>query len=163
MGRGDTPGGGEARRPVRDAGRSLRILLVEDNVDVAGSLKLLLELEGHSASVARTGEEALEEARKAAEEAGKAAERAGKAAERVGGRPFDLILCDIHLSGPLDGYAVARAFRADPSLAEISLAAVTGYGQERDRRDAAEAGFDFHLTKPVELPTLRSLLARLGA
>ena len=72
------------------------------------------------------------------------------------------MLCDIGLPGSLDGYAVARAFRADPELRSAFLIALTGYGQEEDRRRALEAGFDTHLTKPADLDDLRRLLAEGG-
>jgi CheY-like chemotaxis protein len=62
----------------------------------------------------------------------------------------------------MDGYAVARAFRADPELRPTFLIALTGYGQEEDRRRALDAGFDTHLTKPADLDVLRRLLAEAG-
>jgi CheY-like chemotaxis protein len=61
-----------------------------------------------------------------------------------------LVLCDIGLPGGMDGFAVARALRADPATAGAYLVALTGYGQPEDRVKALEAGFDVHLTKPVD-------------
>jgi CheY-like chemotaxis protein len=61
----------------------------------------------------------------------------------------------------MDGYEVARQLRADPTLAGVRLIAVTGYGQETDRRRAEEAGFDAHLVKPIDLPQLKRLLAEM--
>jgi CheY-like chemotaxis protein len=115
-----------------------RCLIIEDNVDAAESLSLLLQLIGHEAEVAYDGVEGVEKAR--------------------GFRP-EVVLCDIGLPGQLDGYAVARSFRADPELRSAYLIALTGYGQEEDRRRALAAGFDTHLTKPADLDTLRRLLA----
>lgn len=119
---------------------ALRVLLVEDNVDVADSLSVLLELDGHQVDVAGDGGDALETARR---------------------RAPDIVLCDIGLPGTMDGYAVARAFREDPRLSGVTLVAVTGYAQPSDRDEAAEAGFDAHLSKPVELTSLRRLFGRL--
>jgi CheY-like chemotaxis protein len=112
--------------------------VIEDNVDAAESLGLLLELIGHPAEVALDGAAGLAAARRL---------------------PPDIVLCDIGLPGALDGYAVARAFRADPDLRAAFLIALTGYGREEDRRRALEAGFDTHLTKPADLDDLRRLLA----
>jgi two-component system CheB/CheR fusion protein len=121
------PGGARARR----------CLIIEDNVDAAESLSLLLQLTGHEADVAFDGSAGVEKARSF--------------------RP-EVVLCDIGLPGLLDGYGVARAFRADPELRSAFLIALTGYGQEEDRRRALEAGFDTHLTKPADLDALRLLL-----
>jgi CheY-like chemotaxis protein len=71
----------------------------------------------------------------------------------------DVVLCDIGLPGGLDGYAVARELRADPAFAGLRLIALTGYGQAEDQRQAHEAGFDLHLTKPVDPAKLLQLLA----
>jgi CheY-like chemotaxis protein/nitrogen-specific signal transduction histidine kinase len=119
--------------------RSRRCLVIEDNVDAAESLALLLELSGHETAVAFDGAAGLETARSF--------------------RP-DVVLCDIGLPGGLDGHGVARAFRADPDLRSAFLIALTGYGQEEDRRRALEAGFDAHLTKPADIEELKRMLAR---
>ena len=87
------------------------------------------------------------------------AERGLEQARRF--RP-EVVLCDIGLPGALDGYDVAKALRADPELKSAFLIALTGYGQEEDRRRALEAGFDAHLTKPADLGVLRRLLASAG-
>jgi CheY-like chemotaxis protein len=100
-------------------------------------MRLLLELSGHQPAVAHTGVAALELARQF--------------------RP-EIVLCDIGLPGGMDGYAVARAFRADPERRGMYLIALTGYGQEEDVRRAREAGFDVHLTKPVDIGQLERLL-----
>lgn len=118
-----------------------RCLVIEDHVDTAESLALLLRLIGHEVEVAFDAAQGLETAR--------------------GFRP-EVILCDIGLPGALDGYGAARAFRADPELRSAYLIALTGYGLEEDRRKALEAGFDTHLTKPADLDALRRLLAAAG-
>jgi CheY-like chemotaxis protein len=101
-------------------------------------MRFLLEHLGHEVRVAPDGEEALAAVRE--------------------WRP-DVVLCDIGLPGSIDGYALARMIRADPELAEIRLIAVTGYGQEGDRLRTEEAGFDLHLTKPVQPSRLVEILA----
>lgn len=116
--------------------RPRRCLLIEDHVDAAESLAMLLELIGHEVEVAFDGPGGLEKARTL--------------------RP-EVVLCDIGLPG-MDGYAVARALRAAPETRAAFLIALTGYGQDDDRRRALEAGFDAHLLKPVDLEALRRLL-----
>ena len=69
-----------------------------------------------------------------------------------------MVLLDIGLPG-LSGYDVARRLRAEPALADTLLIAVTGWGSETDKRRSAEAGFDRHLTKPVEAAALEAVLA----
>jgi PAS domain S-box-containing protein len=120
--------------------RSRRCLIIEDHADAAESLALLLRLAGHEAEVAADADEGLERAQQF--------------------RP-EVVLCDIGLPGTMDGYGVARAFRADPELRSTCLIALTGYGQEEDRRRALEAGFDAHLTKPADLDALKRLLGGL--
>ncbi len=130
------PAGAAATQPgPRPVGR--RILIIEDNPDTAESLRLLLTLTGHEAEVALTGPAGLQAARKY--------------------RP-EVVVCDIGLPGGMDGYAVARALRTDPDLAATYLIAATGYGQAEDQRRARAAGFDAHLTKPVEFDDLQRLL-----
>ena len=126
-----------ARRPT---GGGLRILVVEDKPDAAEMLRILLVLLGHEVAVAHTGPEGVEAARRG---------------------PPDVVLCDIGLPG-LDGYGVARALRQDPATAGVRLIAVTGYGSDEDRRRSREAGFDLHLTKPVDPADLQPLLTRPG-
>jgi two-component system, chemotaxis family, CheB/CheR fusion protein len=122
-------------------GRPRRCLIIEDNVDAAESMGLLLELAGHEVALATDGPSGLEKARQL--------------------RP-EVVLCDIGLPGGMDGHAVARAFRADPDLASACLIALTGYGQEEDRRRALDAGFDAHLTKPADLERLKRLVEECG-
>jgi signal transduction histidine kinase/CheY-like chemotaxis protein len=117
---------------------SRRVLVVDDNADIAESLAGLLQDLGHTVRTAHAGPQALEVAREF--------------------RP-ELILLDIGLPG-MDGYEVARRLRADPELSGLLVVALSGYGQEEDRRRAREAGFDEHLTKPVGLAALQPLLDR---
>ncbi|BDG09541.1 hybrid sensor histidine kinase/response regulator [Anaeromyxobacter paludicola] len=123
------------------APRRLRVLVVEDNRDVADSLVELVEAFGHEVRLAHAGPDALAEARAA---------------------PPDVLLCDIGLPG-MSGYEVASAFRADPALRGARLVAVSGYAQPEDRRRAAEAGFDEHVAKPPDPAALERLLARVAA
>ena len=116
-----------------------RVLVVEDNVDAADTLRELLEAWGHTVEVAHDGVAALERARAF--------------------RP-DVVLCDIGLPG-MDGYAVARGIRADPALAATVLVALTGYALSEDQRRAADAGFSRHLSKPVPAHVLEDVLASL--
>jgi len=114
----------------------LSILVIEDNADTRDVLKLMLEVEGASVETAENGEQGL------------------RAAERL--RP-DIVLCDIGLPD-IDGFEVARRIRARTDLAVSRLIALTGYGQAEDMRQAIKAGFDAHLTKPVNLDQLMALL-----
>jgi PAS domain S-box-containing protein len=117
---------------------SLRILVVDDRRDASFPIMKLLQLDGHDVQIATDGPTGIE------------------LAQRF--RP-QVVLCDIGLPG-MSGYDVARAFRVDAKLAGAYLIAATGYGQDEDRRAAADAGFDHHLTKPVDITTLRAVLAR---
>ena len=117
-----------------------RILVVDDNVDAAESLSDLLESLGQETRTAHSGPAALQAA--------------------LDFRP-DLVLLDIGLPG-ISGYEVAKRFRADESLAGATLVAVTGWGAEEDKRKAAEAGFDVHLTKPIEMRDIERVLVRSG-
>jgi PAS domain S-box-containing protein len=129
--------------PLTDgaAGRRLRILIIEDNEDAARTLGVLLARYGHEVATAYTGRTGVD--------------RAGQ------WRP-DVVLCDLGLP-EMDGYDVARTLRGDPATASARLIAVSGYGQEDDRRQAHQAGFDLHLTKPVDPTELQQVLATLRA
>jgi CheY-like chemotaxis protein len=74
----------------------------------------------------------------------------------------EVVLLDIRLPG-MDGYEVARRLRRLPGMERVALVALTGWGQEEDRRQSVEAGFDDNLVKPVDLVTLQALLARVVA
>jgi CheY-like chemotaxis protein len=115
--------------------------VIEDHADAAESLAALLQLSGHEVEVAFDGAAGLELSRRLAPE---------------------VVLCDIGLPGAMDGYGVARALRAAPETRSAFLIALTGYGQDEDRRLALEAGFDAHLTKPADLDALYRLLASAG-
>ncbi|WP_198320733.1 hybrid sensor histidine kinase/response regulator [Azohydromonas aeria] len=116
-----------------------RVLVVDDNVDAADSLAMMLQLIGHEARAVHDGAAALEQA--------------------PAWQP-DIVLLDIGLPG-MDGYEVARRLRADAALAGTLLVALTGWGSEADKRRSAEAGFDAHLTKPVALGDVEAVLARV--
>jgi CheY-like chemotaxis protein/two-component sensor histidine kinase len=116
---------------------SRRVLVVDDNVDAANSLALLLKLSGHDVQAAYDGPSAL------------------LVAETF--HP-QLVLLDIGMPG-MDGYEVARRLRKQQDHQTAVLAALTGWGQEEDRRRAMEAGFDYHFVKPIEPDALEQLLA----
>ena len=118
--------------------RKFLVLIVEDNIDAADALAVLVQLLGHSADVAYDGRGALE------------------ALERI--RP-DVMLIDIGLPD-IDGFEVARRARLLPAGEKMLLAALSGYGQDGDKQRAREAGFDHHLTKPIEMDALTKLLGR---
>ena len=126
------PGAGEEQR----AAVARRVLVVDDQRDVADSLALLLQALGCEVEVARDGLEAVE------------------AAGRF--RP-DLVLLDIGMPR-LDGYAACRRIREHPWGKHMTVIALTGWGQEDDRLKTQEAGFDGHLIKPVEPAVLLDLL-----
>jgi signal transduction histidine kinase len=137
----DAPGGAcESSFVVKDAGigasKTCRVLVVDDNVDSAESLSVVLSLEGHKTKTAHDGPTALELARAF--------------------RP-QVTLLDIGLPG-MSGYEVARELRKQPGGRKAKLIALTGYGQEEDQRKSREAGFDHHLTKPVDYDALASLI-----
>jgi ADP-ribose pyrophosphatase len=112
----------------RATGRRIRALVVEDDVDSAESMRLLLEDLGCEAIIALNGPAAIEAALAA---------------------PPDIIFLDINLPG-MDGYAVARRLRAESWGPRVVMVAVTGYGREEDRRQAEAAGFDIHFVKPAD-------------
>jgi signal transduction histidine kinase len=118
---------------------SRRVLIIDDNVDAADSLALVLELDGHVTKTGYSAQEALEQA--------------------VAFEP-DVILLDIGLP-EMDGYEVARRLRALGRAEGVKLIALTGYGQVEDLRRAHEAGFDNHLVKPVDFESLTRCLAGL--
>lgn len=120
---------------------SRRILVVDDNRDSADSLALLLQSMGHEVQTAYDGVEALDTMR---------------------GFSPQLILLDIGMPR-MNGYEAARRIRDLPDGEKLMLVAMTGWGQEEDKRRAEEAGFNRHLTKPVDPELLDELLAQLGA
>jgi PAS domain S-box-containing protein len=118
---------------------SVRALIVDDNIDAAATLSLLLQLAGHTTCLAHDGPEAL------------------KAATEF--KP-DVVLLDLGLPG-MDGYEVARVIRRMPELGRPVLVAVTGWGGPDDRARTKQAGFDEHLTKPVDISMIELLLTAL--
>jgi CheY-like chemotaxis protein/nitrogen-specific signal transduction histidine kinase len=131
--------GAAAAESSQPAARALKILVVEDNVDSAEMMSFLLRLGGHEVRTAHDGQEALEAARVFVPQA---------------------VLCDIGLPG-MNGYEVAERLREQPAFQETPLIALTGYGEEEARRRSKEAGFDYHLVKPVEPEVLDALLDSL--
>jgi len=123
--------------PVGEAATPMSVLVVDDNADASESLAVLLRLSGHEVEVAANGESALA--------------LAGTFRPQV-------VLLDLGLPG-MDGFEVARRLRARPELAATRLIAITGYGQASDRQATAAAGFERHLTKPVDVDSLLALLA----
>jgi two-component system CheB/CheR fusion protein len=113
-----------------------RVLVIEDNVDAADSLREALMLAEHEVVVAYRGPDGLKKAREF--------------------KP-DVVLCDIGLP-EMDGYQVARAIRADDQLRNVQLIALTGYALPQDLAKAKEAGFDQHLAKPPSLEKLEEVL-----
>jgi len=116
-----------------------RVLVIEDNIDAATSLRQALALDGHFVEIAYNGAEGLEKLRTVRS---------------------DVVLCDIGLPG-MSGYEVARSIRADEALGKVVLVAVTGYSQPDEVARAKEAGFDVHMTKPPSMEKLRELLSLL--
>ena len=128
-----------AARPLPPARARLRILIIEDNVDAADSLREALELGGHVIEVANDGPDGLAKARASVPE---------------------VVLCDIGLPG-MDGYDVARMLRSDAAFKTTHLVALSGYALPEDLQRASEAGFERHLAKPPSLEKLEELLGSL--
>ena len=125
------------QEPTQHGLLSRKVLVVDDNVDAAESAAVLLRLWGHTVRSVNDGLSVLQAARDFQPE---------------------VILLDIGLPG-MTGYEVARQLRADPNFGSLVLAAMTGYGQDEDRRRSKEAGFDHHLTKPIDPHKLEALVA----
>ena len=118
---------------------SHRVLIIEDNLDSAETLKMLLEINGHIASTATSGAIGLSAC--------------------ASFKPT-VVFCDIGLPD-MTGYDVARKLRKMPETERAFLVALTGYGMDEDKNLAQEAGFDRHLTKPVDPDVIEKLLASL--
>jgi len=127
---------------LADEGHStrLRVLVVDDNKDATDSLELLLDSMGQQVFTAYDGSTALSAVRTF--------------------KP-DVVLLDIGMPD-MSGYQVAQAIRADASLAQPTLVAVTGWGQEADRQRATEAGFQYHFVKPLSEGVLKTILAEVS-
>ena len=125
---------------VKPAGGSLRVLVVEDNVDAAETMALVLGAFGHDVRTAQDGLSGLEVAIKY--------------------QPH-VVLLDIGLPG-IDGFEVARRLRLQPTLKNIVLVAMTGYGEVAARQRSQEAGFDHHLVKPADFGKLQEILSSVS-
>lgn len=125
-----------AAPPRCNAGKVLRIVVVEDNADAADSLKMLLREFGHEVRIASTGPEGVQEA--------------------ADWKP-DAVISDIGLPG-MDGYGVASELRSNPLTARTRLIALTGYGSAEDRARGRKAGFDSYLVKPADPNQLQQAL-----
>jgi CheY-like chemotaxis protein len=125
-----------APEAVDEPRRGRRVLVVDDNVDAADSLGMLLSLQGHATEVVHDGMAAL---------------------DTLGAFEPEIVLLDIGMP-VMDGYEVARRIRRQPGGDRILLVAVTGWGQEGDKGRAREAGFDEHVTKPVDSEALQRLI-----
>jgi len=135
--RGEPESAAIAVSPAPALAKSHRVLVVDDNRDAADSLGALLEMLGVEVHVVHDGESAL---------------------AAFGAFQPRVTLLDLGMPG-MDGYEVARRIRARPDAEGVALIALTGWGQERDRRRTAAAGFDGHLTKPVDIDTVAAALA----
>jgi CheY-like chemotaxis protein len=136
------PPGEPALQPSALASTPLprRVLVIEDNRDARETFRMMLELAGHEVLEAEEGQQGLELLRAV--------------------RP-DIAVIDVGLPG-LDGYEVARRFRAEPASDSVVLVALTGYGTPEARERSQQAGFDHHLIKPVNPELLRELMNRSG-
>jgi signal transduction histidine kinase/FixJ family two-component response regulator len=130
----------EAERPSAVPPRTLRVLIVDDNFDAAEMLDVVVSRLGHATRLAHDGPAAV--------------------AAAVGFAP-DVIFLDIGLP-IMSGYAVARELRTRSEFDRVHIAAVTGWGQDEDRRQARDAGFDSHFTKPLSLTALEELLSSIA-
>jgi CheY-like chemotaxis protein len=134
--------GNDGGQPDQATPRSRRrLLVVDDNRDAADSLAALLRLQGHEVRVVHDGPAAL---------------------ELVGDYRPEVVFLDLGMPG-MDGYEVARRLRGLPGLGGIRVAALTGWGQQEDRRRSKEAGFDHHFVKPVDPTSMQALLADLSS
>lgn len=121
---------------VEPASMKFDVLVVDDNVDAAQTLASVLEFSGHRAQVANGGLQAL---------------------EMLQVKPPDVMFLDLGMPG-MNGYEVARSIRQRGELNAITLIALTGWGADRDRQRTADAGFDFHLTKPADIQAIDGML-----
>ena len=129
-----------ATEPSGPGAARLRVLVVDDNVDLAQTLALLLETAGHDVRIAYEGPAAMQAASDCWP---------------------DVMLLDIGLPG-MNGHEVARHIRQQPLLSGITLVAMTGYGQQRDRQSSQEAGFDHFLVKPADFDDVLRILATVA-
>lgn len=130
------PGTHTPSEPPELQGVARRVLVVDDSQDGADTLARLLRADGHEVRTAADGPSAL---------------------VAVAAFQPEVVLLDIGLRG-MDGYEIAAQVRQAPEMRSVLLVALTGYGQDRDRERARQAGFDQHLTKPVDHATLLRIL-----
>ncbi len=116
---------------------SRRILVIEDNSDSAEVLQTFLEINGHEITVKNNAADGLEAARQT---------------------DPDVIICDISLSGELDGYDVAEEIRRQAQLKSTFLIALSGFGRPEDKEKSKSAGFNEHFTKPTDFDALIELI-----
>jgi PAS domain S-box-containing protein len=135
-----TPVSEDAARGAIKASRPCRVLIVDDNEDAAVALAKFLDQAGHQTQIAHDGLRAIEIAKTAA---------------------FDLVFMDLGMPG-IDGIETAKRIRTLPGCERLRIAALTGWGQESDRARTQEAGFDWHLVKPINATLLTEFIARLG-
>jgi PAS domain S-box-containing protein len=133
--------GSEGARERVEGEPLCRVLIADDNADAVDALATLLQLAGHQVATAHDGREAVEVA--------------------ASFLP-DVVMLDIGMPG-MNGYEAARLIREEPWSDDVVLIAITGWGQEGDKQQARAAGFDHHLTKPVDMPDLEALLAAVPA
>lgn len=124
--------------PQKTPYHKCRVLIIDDYIDMAESLREMLELNNHEVEVAYDGLEGIAKARDFCPE---------------------VVLCDIGLPR-MNGYDVAKALRKEQDLNDIFLVALTGYALPEDLQQAKDAGFDCHLTKPVDLIELNRVLSQ---
>ena len=127
-------------KPAEPATAARRILVADDNRDSADSLALMLEMLGHEVACAHDGLEALESAKRSQPE---------------------LVFMDLGMPR-MNGYDAARQIRNQPACNGVVLVALTGWGQEEDRRRSYEAGFDYHIVKPIDFAVVEKLLKDLN-
>ncbi len=126
--------------PLQPREKSCRVLVVDDNVDAAQTVAMLLDMSGHQCRMAHDGPGGLEAA--------------------LAWQP-DAVLLDIGLPA-LNGYELARLIRHEPRLKNVVLVALTGYGLEADRQRSREAGFDHHLVKPADFDEIEKILESIS-
>ncbi len=123
---------------MKDSKKTYRILAIDDRRDVLLLMRMLLTGENHTFQEASTGREGIEKA--------------------LAFQP-EIVFCDIGLPGEVDGLAVAQALRKQPTLKDSYLVALSGLSDPADFRNSQEAGFDFHLIKPIQASVLTSTIA----
>lgn len=135
----DEPAADEPADAHAQSASRLKVMVVDDNVDAAQMISMLLEVMGHSVIVEHSARKAL---------------------KRGGMEMLQVFFLDIGLPD-MDGYELARQLRSQPENAGAILVAVTGYGQERDRSNALDSGFNYHFVKPISTSQITALLSEI--